>query len=203
MADIPAPFLNRFEKYRLTLEDVLAAGWSKFGSMRAIILKAQARVAAVSRALEQRSEAFGWLASEKTSESIFIDMIPQLDDQIWLDAASEVEPFFARTNKFGSVLTEFLQKYTSLSNISDHVDHAVAMAKEVLPIEFADSLDSLLAKEANVCSLEKSLQAIVEGKADRKSITTIYVSLMQMIITRASVFRLIRLATPESIFLNR
>ena len=117
--------------------------------MRAIILKARARVAAVSRALEQRSEAFGWLASGKTSDSIFIDM---LGDQTWLDAASEVEPFFARTNKFGSVLTEFLQKYTSLSNISDHVDHAVAMAKEVLPIEFADSLDSLLTKEANVCS---------------------------------------------------
>jgi len=205
LGDLPAPFLNRFEKYRLTLEDVLAAGWLRLGSMATIVGKAQLRTAEVAAVLGRgQSDSFGWMESRKTLDSLFVDMLPHLDKRIWdSEQLSTGDAVASTAGKLETVLCDFFEQFTSLRNTPQHIRGAITMAEDVLPVDFAEGLTELLSKETNGHSFQVSLQSIISGAPDERSITKIFSVLLQMVVTRVATFRLIQLATPELIFSNR
>jgi len=205
LADTPSPFLNRFEKYRLTLADVLAGGWSRLGSMGVIIGNAQSHIAALSCVL--RGDAFGWIKSQNTSDSLFVDTLPHLDQRIWDEQTNRVEMFTTSSQKLSLIICDFIEQFTSLHISEQQIEHAIQMAQNSLPIELVDSLDALLSRELNAQSMSATLHSIVSGEPEDESedgaIVKICKVLIEMIVTRAAAFRLIQLATPESIFMNR
>lgn len=204
LVGLPAPFLNRFEKYRLTLEDVLEAGWSRLGSMAKIVAKAQKRTTEIAAVLQGRSDTFGWMENRQTLDSLFVNMLPHLDRRIWEEEQGEkVETFSSDSNMFVDVLCDFLEQFTSLRNVSGHTHRAILVAQDVLPVDVADALERLVSKETSSSSLQDSLRSLVAGPAVARPLTSILSTLIQMVLTRAVTFRLIQLATPESIFLNR
>jgi hypothetical protein len=204
MLQIPAPFLNRFEKYRLTLSDVLASGWSSFGSMAGIVTKARKRTAEIAAIFGDGNGVFGWIDSRQTLESIFVDMLPHLDRRIWSGGEENaLSTFTGGSTMFSNALTEFLEHITSLRGISTHVDHAVRLAQETLAIDLADYLKLFAHRQTEGGVLQESLRSILSSKADDNQITAILATLAQMVLTRIASCRLIQLATPESIFTNR
>lgn len=204
MLQIPAPFLNRFEKYRLTLDDVLASGWSIFGSMAGIVTNARGRTAEIAAIFGGGNGVFGWIGSRQTLESIFVDMLPHLNKRIWSgEKNNAVSAFSGSSTMLSSALTEFLEHVTSLRGISTHVDRAVRLAQETLAVDLADYLKHFTHKETKGGALQESLLSILSSKSDNNQITMILSTLAQMVLTRISSCRLIQLATPESIFMKR
>jgi hypothetical protein len=204
MLQIPAPFLNRFEKYRLTLGDVLTSGWSSLGSMAGIVANARKRTAEIAAILGDGKSVFGWIHSRQTLESVFVDMLPHLDKRIWSGGEENALSTFAGgSTMFSSALTEFLEHNTSLRGISAHVDHAVRLAQETLAIDLADYLKLFAHRETEGDVLQESLRSILSSERDDNQVTTILATLIQMVLTRIASCRLIQLATPESIFTNR
>lgn len=201
LGEIPAPFLNRFEKFRLSLSDVLSGGWSRLGAMAVIVGRAQTNIASLSLML--RGDAFGWIENQKTSDSLFVDILPHLDQRIWDDQTNQAEMFTTSSQKFDAILCEFIEQFTSLRNSKDHIDHAILMSKDVLPMELADSLDTLLSREWDPTTMSEALHPIVSGQAESGIIPKICTMLIEMVLTRAAAFSLIQVATPESIVLNQ
>jgi len=72
---MPAPFLNRFEKFRLTIGDVLFSGWQSLGDLSAVFEQSRRSVSKLISVLCE-SGGTGWVNDKQTLDSLFIDMLP-------------------------------------------------------------------------------------------------------------------------------
>jgi hypothetical protein len=208
MLEIPAPFLNRFEKYRLTLNDVLVTSWSKFRGVAIIVAEAKLRASKIVAAFHKENDLLCWLDNPQTLESIFIDMLPHLDYRIWnFDDDDSAEGCKIDSNGVVESVVAFLENFTSLRQISYHVSECVQLARIVLPTYFVEFLDLLMQGENSQDygeALQSSFGSIFSPNMDTTNKMVKLLSiLMQMSLTRIALFRLIQLCTPESIFTNR
>lgn len=201
---IPAPFLNRFEKYRLTLTDVLLSSWSKFGALAGIVARAKNRTAAIAAIFHSGTASLGWMDSRQTLESIFVDMLPHLDKRLWTSKHDvSITSFLGTSNLLSEALAEFLEHFTSVQDISAHVGNCISAATNVMAVGVAEHLKVLARVEAGDDELQKCIRLILLNRSDENQITALFATLAQMVLTRSAAFRLIQLATPESIFSNR
>jgi hypothetical protein len=203
MSEVPAPFLNRFEKYRLTLGDILTSGWSRFGAMHRIVLRAKKRTSEIASSLRVSTGFFDWMDREQTLDSIFVNMLPHLDGRLWDSGIFNLSDFSKTSDRFVDMIASFLQQFTSLPDISGHLDYALNMAQRTMSVDSAGMLKGLMNKESNPRALQESLRSILAGGSEKTDITNLAETLIQMVVTRAASFRLIQLATPEAIFANR
>jgi hypothetical protein len=205
MLEIPAPFLNRFEKYRLTLDDVLVTSWSKFKGVAIIVAEAKLRASKIVAAFHRENDLLCWLDNPQTLESIFIDMLPHLDYRIWnFDDDDIAEGLKIDSNGVFESVVAFLENFTSLRQVSYHVAECVQLARTVLPTDIADFLDILIKGDNTEETVRIALSSILLSSSDTTNKTAHLLSiLMQMSLTRIALFRLIQLCTPESIFTNR
>lgn len=145
---IPAPFLNRVEKYRLTLTDVLMASWGKLGIMKQVVQGALKRTAEIGVLLQARNGHFDWITNRHTIESIFVGMLPRLDKQMWeFDEESSLPNVSIRSLGFHNQLSEFLSQVTSL-NVSDNLNYCIEMAKCTIGEDAVVLLEKLTSPDA-------------------------------------------------------
>ena len=205
MDEIPAPFLNRFEKYRLTLQDILVSGWSRLGSLMQVIEQSHKQTTRLAMTLHGRSGALGWMDRRETIDSLFIDLLPGIDGQIWARRHDSPEVFSSTATRIDAILVDFLSQYTDLPDASDHALNAIRSAREVLPAdnEISVGAHKLVSGEISNADVVTCLQSMTQPKHAISSLSNLLRALLQMAVTRATTFRLIQVATPEAIFSNR
>lgn len=127
--ELPAPFLNRFEKYRLCVKDVLSLGWLQSPGLNIIMNKSRVETERMLRQFGRTNGRFGWLFQDRTVDSVFLAMLPSCTN-----SASERQLFRSTTNNFLEMTCEFVASYTSLHHIKSQLQHAVNVSHETLPI---------------------------------------------------------------------
>lgn len=203
LLEIPSPFLNRFEKYRLTLTDVFYTSWSKVQNMSGIVVAAKRRLEQMVAALDTGSDSLCWVANPQTIESIFIDMLPGQGNIAW-NCTDLLEDGLADLSLgINACVTRQLEKFTFLRGVQCHVDACIQLALKIFPVRISSKLENLLR-----CNDNSSKEQIIGTNAsastdDDNEIVHIVCWVMQMVLTRIAAFRIVQLCTPESIFINR
>jgi hypothetical protein len=202
MKDIPAPFLNRFEKYRLDISDVLSHGWSRYGALGLAIEQARQSVFQILSNVDGQHGYFGFLRTKQSIESVFVDMLPHIDARLWNSLQSK--PIFETySNSLLLMCTDFLRQFTSSRDIRRHLEFCVQLCGDILPENLASQLTTIqLESEMNSC-LKQAFQSILDQSTVETQLPLLLVTIVQMTLTRVAAFRLIQVATPESIFINR
>lgn len=204
MHQIPAPFLNRFEKYRLKLTDVLFASWSRYGKLSSVVANALDQLRAIVTTFSGGNNLLGWADNHQTLESIFIDMLPCLDVSIWSRNESEATVVVSGTGSLlEDSLVEFIEKVTSLSHVREHVQKTIASAIQTLPDNLSRQLGYVFQTSNEYHRFQECCQSLLSNDSDETLIVQLYSVLVQMVLTRVAACRIIQLATPESIFVNR
>lgn len=204
--ELPAPFLNRFEKYRLTLDDVLEKGWSKFGRLGSVILLAQHQVMKIAHILDEGATRFSWVGSPHTIKSIFVDLLPLHG----IDGLSDDEerPFASpcfSSMTFLDGIQCILQNGTSMNDIPSLIDSCVENGRRFFQDDRKRLLESVLSRKAISTAEMMELfgpffSSTKVAGSDRPDIAG---TITQMAVTLFVSQRLIQLATPEAIFRNR
>ena len=200
LEELPAPLLNRFEKYKLTIEDVLDSGCRRLGGARRIFINARKRAEAFLSHLGDRC-IFGCV-DQQTLSSIFVDMLPASTRR----RDSQVLEYVAHKgcSSFEDHVIAFIRSFTSLTMTMEDISCVLSTAKKYFLTEDADILTQLVEEGAdlNQESLKNAFCSIVSGSS-RDPLARVAETVIQMVLARAAVFRLILLATPESIFSKR
>jgi ATPase family associated with various cellular activities (AAA) len=206
LLEVPAPFLNRFEKYRLSLNDVLVTSWARFGRFSCVVSGAMRRTSDIIAAVQGKSITLCWLNSPHTLESVFVSMLPYLDCRIWNadDDLLAIE-FDSSLNGLSEHLAFVLGKITSLKNASHHLSECLRLAQTVFSADVIELLFTVIQDENATVNLRFACNALLSQPAatGEFSVSDYLAVLAQMCLTRIATFRLIQLATPESIFANR
>jgi ATPase family associated with various cellular activities (AAA) len=204
MFQIPAPFLNRFEKYRLGLSDVLRSSWKKFGALAGIVTNAKRRTSEIASTFKSVNGTLGWMDDQQTLESIFVDMLPHVDGRIWDSArGDELEPFRETPNLFQAALVHFMENFTSLPESAFLIEQTINTALCSFGTRSGGLLERLLQEEPKECSMLECSKSILLARNDGPGLSKHFALMIQMAMTRAACFRMIQLATPESVFTNR
>jgi hypothetical protein len=204
MFQIPAPFLNRFEKYRLGLSDVLRSSWKKFGALAGIVTNAKRRTSEIASTFKSVNGTLGWMDDQQTLESIFVDMLPHLDGRIWDSArGDELEPFRETPYLFQAALVHFMENFTSLPESAFLIEQTINTALCSFGTRSGGLLERLLQEEPKECSMLECSKSILLARNDGPGLSKLFALMIQMAMTRAACFRMIQLATPESVFTNR
>ena len=203
LLEIPSPFLNRFEKYRLTLTDVLYTSWSKVQNMSGIVVTAKHRLEQMVAALDTGSDSLCWVADPQTTESIFIDMLPGQGSIAWNSTDLLEDGLADLLLGFNVRVSRQLEKFTSLRGLQCHVDACIQLALKIFPDRISSKLENLLRCNDN-SSEEQTIGTNASASTDDDNeIVNIVCWVMQMVLTRIAAFRIVQLCTPEFIFINR
>ena len=202
LPQLPAPFLNRFEKYRLNIRDVLLNGWGKQPRGTSVLLQnARSNVALLPLALGGNG-LLGWVPNQ-TLDSIFVDLLPRMKKE---DKSSTMRDNHGDDPaSFIDFLLVFLEHNTSLEAeaIKPDVQYALEAGQSFLPIEDADVMEQLMCgAEFNQASLAHTFDEMLAGDSS-SSTAKVATAVVEMTVTRIAMLRLLRLARPESIFANR
>jgi len=194
--DVPAPFLNRFEKFRLSVSDVFDSGWGRMPGMIKIMRNARARVADLCSLLGENG-IFGWVEMQ-TLDSIFVDMLPKIGIQDCTIVPSQ------SNRSFLSCVLDFICRVTSLPANEKELDVIVNSALKYLSLADSALLESLLDSALRIDhqNMNGAFDTIVRGGKDT-SLSRIIGINVQMFVTRAASFRIMMLATPEAVFACR
>jgi hypothetical protein len=201
--EMPAPFLNRFEKFRLDLSDVFDAALSRLGGVKPILLAAKSQTKLLLQPLLEENGLFGWAKNDRTLDSVIIGMLP-----IWaltLHGAAPCEFCVDKADSFAGVLIEFVSAITSRGMNVDDLHLLLLVSKQTLPQDQEEMLDRLTESSDSACfeDLRLALQGLLVGQPGSGVIDKLCQSVLQMALTRLAVFELIQLATPEAMFAKR
>jgi hypothetical protein len=196
LLEVPAPFLNRFEKYRLSLSDVLTGSWSKFGRIKNIVEAAAQRVATISSLFE--SGSFNWVSKKETIESIFVDLLPKRDSVAWLESVMDHENVQLTAIGFRPQLTQYIEQVTSISDAKPFVDDVIDLALECLTAELGSRLRTALDQPDDVYTPTSPLCS-----SEDTDLSQIIDILVQMAITQYASFRMLQVTPPELLFKAR
>ena len=204
LLEVPAPFLNRFEKYRLTLNDVFSASWSKFERFLDVVVSSKHRVEQIIATFCMGNDLLCWVVDSRTLESIFIDMLPGQGNIAWDYSLEGLEVSFGDLSfDLNTTLTMLLEKFTSVSGLASHVDVCTQLARKVFPLEIVSSLENLLGKRSSPRSLIKLFGTNASLSDESRTILFTISGIMQMVLTPIAIFRIVQLCTPEVVFMNR
>jgi hypothetical protein len=204
---IPAPFLNRFEKYRLTLHDMFVALWSRYGQLLSIAQKAKGRVRNVARLLQNGSR-FGWISEAETIESIFVGILSIDVKEALSEGRTALDFDFRGDESLGCSLVRFLAEITSLhiSTIERHLASIVRVGSDSLLTD-EKILLSAPVQDENMETLRKAYQAVLSTSVDFQQQTSKYFhvirKLLTMVLTSYGVEKVLQITPPEVIFERR
>ena len=75
MQQMPAPFLNQFDKFRLTISEVLQSGWIRLGGISTVFAKSRLSTSKLVSLLG-KGTLLGWMNDSQTLDSVFVNMLP-------------------------------------------------------------------------------------------------------------------------------
>jgi hypothetical protein len=198
--DVPAPFLNRFEKFYITVRSVLDSGWGRFPGLAKVIQHARSQVANL-RSLFGANGIFGWVELQ-TLDSIFVDMLPK--NCVQDSAVCPLQTPNASASSFTDCVSDFIDHFTSLATSKNELSLIMQTALQCLPMEDAMVLESLLGPSPHIkdASMKEAFCSVAFGGMET-SVSRVIRIVVQMLLTKIAAFRLILLATPEAVFACR
>jgi hypothetical protein len=204
MQQMPAPFLNRFEKFRLTISDVLQSGWIRLGGISTVFAKSRLSTSKLVSLLGEGTLS-GWMNDSQTLDSVFVDMLPATLSGAHGKAmpSLEVGSDFEEGRNALDLIIEFVQSVSSLRPVADDVRLVMGEATKYLSAEDAETVRIIQEESADPKSVHDSLQLIKTSNDDVTQISRVCRILVQMLVTRMAVRRMMQMATPESVFAAR
>jgi hypothetical protein len=192
---MPAPFLNRFEKFRLTIKDVLYSGWEGLGELAVIFKRSRQSVSHLASVLSECG-GIGWVNNEKTIDSLFIDLLPDSY------SSSKVRETGGTCNVV-SLIIEVVQSISTLRPMANDVLYVIDMAIDYLNDEDSEALRLMSREGVDEVRAWQLVETLRAPWADMSQLSRIVRNLVQMLVTRMTVRRMLQLATPESVFAAR
>lgn len=196
----PTAFLNRFEKYVLSVKDVLEFILNDFPGLQKIVLASKIRVMEF-QSLIQEKGIYGW-NGQQTLLSIFVQMLrPHIEN-----TNSQSEKNTTERLSFGDLLYEFLTKdFMSLEIGRNDVAIVIQTAITCLPYQYSNELKQLckVGKGIDQARIKETFVKVMQSNNENTSLATLSKILFEITITRTALLRLLKITTPESIFANR
>jgi len=203
LCNVPAPFLNRFEKFRLGINDVLCARIKEAdGLLQDIIRKSLDRAYDLVMFLGTRN--FFGLVRDQTIESIVVRMLKPMGSAFEkktaaISSCSNEDPFVRLANHVCSFLREKLLLKDDIEATSISIIRGALLFPSAKDAEIEQYVRDTYASDNHPLCLSDFFS---HAKAD--SITKSFVtSICQMILTECICKELLSLATPEVIFSKR
>eukprot|EP00979_Chaetoceros_neogracilis_P011770 scaffold2972_cov257-Chaetoceros_neogracile.AAC.18 len=192
LSDLPAPFLNRFEKYRLSITDLFTAKVNQSPLISRIF----------SRSLKQINKFVSSLTlcgfvPLQTIESCMLELLSGACE----NEDSCVCNMNPASSTFYDHFVSFLKSLLNLTVPRQDLINVMAYAKDYLPLDEAEALTDLLAKSQLLHAKEAFQECF---KATPSTIVAVLVEkILEMVITRHVILTLSNLATPEEIYVSR
>ena len=200
LAQMPAPFLNRFEKYRLSFGSVLCSKLDESPFLKRVYAHARQQLDSFTDAVKLCG-----FVSGQTIESVFIDMLSKKE--------------YAQKGKVRINNTNVSAKDNSLKSFSDHFiafaavhlrcdistedfDSMAKICLKFLPLSESEALSELLEKTGIMC-VKEVFEECLGSKPPSNIASRLVEMLSEVTITRRTIFQLLELATPEEIFAKR
>jgi hypothetical protein len=147
----------------------------------------------------------------QTLDSVFVDMLPATlsDAAVEMKVHGKAMPFlevgsdFEKGRNIVDLIIEFVQSISSLRPVADDVRLVMGAATKYLCVEDAETVRIIQEESADLRSVHDSLQLIKTSNDDVTQVSRVCRILVQMLVTRMAVRRLMQMATPESVFAAR
>jgi hypothetical protein len=193
---LPAPFLNRFEKYRLDVRSVLDHKVSSSRFLARIISRSVENVKHFTSIMETKNLC-GY-SKDSTIESFYLNLIEKLNIN-----NNEGTKALSR-NTFLELVVNFVNTALSIIVRFEEITAIVDFASECLPLEQVETLQELLSMTVieNPNEMKTHFQRVVVGSPDTL-IAQVIENIIEMIITKRAINAILSLATPEAIFSKR
>ncbi len=200
LSSLPAPFLNRFEKFRLSVQNVLEFKLKQCAFKRKIIFQCIENVQSFVSLIGE--ENICGYCNGNTIESFYLDFI---SSSISLTKQNVHKTDEGRQKTFVEHVTTFANN--SFESASITVEEIVKVAQHALkciPRDQAIGLKELMSKNSisNVLNLEQSFYDLVSGKSVN-TISNIVETLVEMVLSRRGISCMLGLVTPDAVFMKR
>ena len=198
---LPAPFLNRFEKFRLDVGDVLEAGLRPLGVFGSVLMKARQQTEYLLTPLLKLRGIFGWAEKQRTLDSIFVGILPAAplsEEHRTAKGIIAVED----GNTLSEVILKFLNLTSSLSMTPAEIHAIIGNSIHELPVDEGNWIRKYINGVSDPHSIAQALEGTLSEPALDLQVSAC-LNLLQIIVTHYAVSRLMRLATPEAVFASR
>ena len=193
---MPAPFLNRFETFRLTIRDVLYSGWERLDELAVIFERSRQSVSKLASVLRECG-GIGWVNDEQTLDSLFVDLLP------YSSSSSEERESGGTCNDLVGLIIEVVHSISTLRPLPNDVLFVIDMAFDYLSDEDSEALGLMSREGIDEMRVEQLVEMLQAPEVNMTQASRIVRNLVQMLVTRMTVRRLLQLATPESVFAAR
>lgn len=206
LAQTPAPFLNRFEKYRLDITDVLSTGWGSLGIFGSVLQKSRQRAGQLVKILGSRGLC-GW-KENRTLDSVYAGLLPTWTFKDSLKTEHPRLIFSQEDDSFIVSISTFLRHVSTMSNVQDRV---VRVVEEAIG-SFQENESQLLQKTMSCSSddeIEQIHAALFQLLEDGKNVLAedswpplhiLCQNIIQMVYTECVVSTLLEMALPEAVY---
>ncbi len=134
--------------------------------------------------------------NEKTIDSLFIDLLPDSY------SSSKVRETGGTCNVV-SLIIEVVQSISTLRPMANDVLYVIDMAIDYLNDEDSEALRLMSREGVDEVRAWQLVETLRAPWADMSQLSRIVRNLVQMLVTRMTVRRMLQLATPESVFAAR
>ncbi|CAB9511697.1 Ring finger protein [Seminavis robusta] len=204
----PAPFLNRFEKYRLDISDFVSAGWASLGKLEGILQRSRQRAAQLVGLLGKHG-LVGF--NNRTLDSAYAGLLPA-----WtfsnLHKTEHPPLVFNTESSFIGSLTTFIGHVTTMGSIQERVKKTVDKASNSFPTDECNVLQELMTDAAGMERVHETLSALLHVDANKDNdenmeqsnpIEDVCSNIIQMVFTEYVVSVLLQVAVPEAVYAKR
>lgn len=195
--ELPSPFLNRFEKYRLSIKDVLAASWARFPGMNTVMRQSRRQTEKIIQQFGQTNGRFGWLFQSRTADSVFLTMLPP-----WSNAVDEIPLFKPATTDFTEMVSLFVTSYTSMREVHAQAQYAIGVARKILSKHECNCLEECLNGSVDPQDIAFAFNKVLNSDSS-ETLPAILTTVIQMTVSRCALSTLIQLAPPELVYVRR
>jgi len=198
--EIPSPYLNRFEKFQLNIDDILSWQLTRLPrGINAILSAALNKCKELSLMSNEGNGSIWSTSPDETLKSLFISMIPpDIDSFRQSNGQVSVSPSIC------SSVVGFLKSWFIVDVSIDDIEQSIAIALSELHGINGIELRKVLDMEGclDQSQLEQSFHDVASGVHDSPLSRSLNL-ITQVSIMRNVIFRLLLLATPEAVFLQR
>lgn len=190
---LPAPFLNRFEKFRLSPKAVLQFKLKEPTFLKCVITRCKDQVEAFASVLE----LCGYVPSQ-TVETSILEMLSK--------AASTSVPSVDRLSEESKTFAEhfiaFALTHLQCDLSPRDFESIVEYGKLYFRFSESEALSELLEKNG-ITSTKDAFEDCIYNRHSSSMVSTLIEMLSELVISRKLIFKLLELATPEEIFAKR
>lgn len=196
--ELPAPFLNRFEKYQMSVDDILSWQLARLPiGMNGILSDSLSQC---EEFLSRMGDGSIWsLSPNDTLKSLFISMIPPTH----LNQSNNEQ--ISGGQLIAAHVLNFLKNWLVLDTSIGDIEQSVVIALSELRGKEGIELRKVVEREECLehKELEKSFLDLASGAQLQSPLSRSLKKIVHVSITRYVAFRLLQVATPEAVYLQR